>query len=90
MFQTNIVQKIKTHILCSATFFRKSCRFSDNVEKYCRPGQTADDNMAHEHCMMVTQGYKYTLRLCNIYCPSTVTMVARMFFNVTLCVHCRL
>ena len=33
MFQTKVVEKIKTHILCSVTFFRKSCRFWDNVEK---------------------------------------------------------
>jgi len=33
MFQTKGVEKIKTHILCSVTFFRKSCRLWDNVEK---------------------------------------------------------
>ena len=39
MFQTKVVQKIKTHILCSITFFfRKSYCFWDNVEKYCRGG----------------------------------------------------
>ena len=32
MFQTNIVDKIKTHILCSVTS-KNSCRLSDNVEK---------------------------------------------------------
>jgi hypothetical protein len=34
MFQTKVVAKIKTHILCSLTFFRKSCRVWNNVEKY--------------------------------------------------------
>jgi hypothetical protein len=34
IFQTKFVEKIKTHILCSLTFFRKSCRLWDNVEKY--------------------------------------------------------
>jgi len=33
MFQANVVQKIKTHIPCSISFFRKSCLLSDNVEK---------------------------------------------------------
>jgi len=33
MFQTKFVQNIKTHVLCSITFFRKSCRLGDNVEK---------------------------------------------------------
>jgi len=52
MFQTKGVEKIKTHILCSITVFRKSCRLWDNVEKYCRAGQATDDNMAHAHCML--------------------------------------
>jgi len=33
MFQTKVVQKLETHILCSMTIFRKSCRLWDNVEK---------------------------------------------------------
>jgi hypothetical protein len=33
MFWTKVVEKIKTHILCSTTFFRKSHRLWDNVEK---------------------------------------------------------
>ena len=53
MFQTKVVEKIKTHILCSVTFFffRKSCRLWDNVEKYGRAGQATYDNKAHAHCM---------------------------------------
>ena len=47
MFQTKVVQKIKTHILCSVTFSLKSCRLWDNLEKYCRAGQDTDGNMAH-------------------------------------------
>jgi len=50
------VEKIKTHILCSITFFFKSCRLLDNVEKYCRAGQATDDNMAHAHCMLDNLG----------------------------------
>ena len=67
LFPTKVVEKIKTHILCSVTFFRKSCRLWDKVEKYCRTGQATDDKMAHAHCMLDTQGYKHTLRICNIY-----------------------
>jgi len=33
MFQTKVVEKIKTHILCSVTFFRKPCHLRDNAEK---------------------------------------------------------
>jgi len=45
MFQTKVIDKIKTHILCSVTFSRKSCRLWDNVERCCRPGQATDDNI---------------------------------------------
>ena len=54
MFQTKVVQKIKTRILCSVTFPRKSYRLWDNMGKYCRAGQDIDGNMAHAHCMMDT------------------------------------
>jgi len=36
------VEKIKTHIVCSIMFFRKSCRFWDNLEKYCKAGHATD------------------------------------------------
>ena len=46
MFQMKVVEKMKTHILCSVTFFRKSCRLWDNVEKYGGAREAADDNTA--------------------------------------------
>jgi len=69
-------------------FFRKSCLLWDDVEKYCRAGHTKDDNMAHAHCMLDTQGYKNTLGMCNIYCSSPATMVAKTQLSVTLYAHC--
>jgi len=54
MHQTKVVVKIKTHILCSVTFFRQSCCLWDNVEKYGTARQTTDDNMADAHCMLCT------------------------------------
>jgi hypothetical protein len=51
MFQTKVLEKIKTHILCSVTFFSKSCHLWENVEKYFRTAQATDDNVAHVHCM---------------------------------------
>ena len=50
MFQTKVVQKIKTHILYSVTFFLKPCRLWDNLEKYCRAVQATYGNMAHACC----------------------------------------
>jgi hypothetical protein len=46
-----VVEKIKTHILCSVTFFRKSCRLWDNVEKCCG-AREALGNMAHARCVL--------------------------------------
>jgi hypothetical protein len=45
MFRTKFVEKIKTHILSSVTFIRKSCCLWDNVEKYARTRQSTDDNV---------------------------------------------
>jgi hypothetical protein len=45
MFRTKFVEKIKTQIVCSKTFHRKSCRLWDNVEKYVRARQVTDDNI---------------------------------------------
>ena len=45
MFQIKVFEKIKIHILRSATFFPlKSCRLCDNVEKYGAARQATDDN----------------------------------------------
>jgi len=50
---SDIVEKIKTHILFSIIFFfRKSYCLWD--KKYCRAGQATDYNMAHAHCMLGT------------------------------------
>jgi hypothetical protein len=66
MFQVKIVEKIKTHILCSVTFHQKLYCLWDNVEKYCRVERATDDNMAHAHCMLDNQGYKYSHAGCVI------------------------
>jgi len=54
MFQTEAAEKTKRYIFCSKTFFRKSCRLWDNVEKYCTAGQPTDDNTAHAHFVLGT------------------------------------
>jgi hypothetical protein len=43
MFETNVVEKIKTPILCSITFFL-IMPFMRYVKKYGTAGQAADDN----------------------------------------------
>jgi hypothetical protein len=39
------LDKITTRVLCSKTIFRKSYRFSGNVEKCGAAGQAIDDNI---------------------------------------------
>jgi hypothetical protein len=55
---------MKTHILCSITFFRKTPRLWDNVEK-CGGASVHKwrHNMAHTRCMLDKQGYMHT-RAC--------------------------
>ena len=52
MFQTKVVEKIKTHILCSITLSWKLYPLWDNVEKYGRAGQTTDDNIMWHMCFV--------------------------------------
>jgi len=89
MFQTKVVEKIKTIILCSIIFFWTSFRLWDNMEKFGRARQVWEYvyNASHAHCMLDNYGYKHTLRLCNIYCFSIAKMVTRTRHNVTLYVH---
>jgi hypothetical protein len=57
------------------------------VEKYFGSGQATDDNMAHGHSMLDNQATQ-TLRICNIHCLFSATVVARTRFDVTLYVYC--
>ena len=34
IFQIDVVEKIKTHVLCPVTSFQKPCTLWDNVKKY--------------------------------------------------------
>ena len=54
MFQTKFVNKVKTRILYSMTFFQKSWSLWDNAKKYCPAVQATGDNMAHSHYMLDT------------------------------------
>ena len=56
-----VVEKIKTHILCSVTFSRKSCRLGDNVE-ICG-GASGATNDGHTSCVLDQQDYMHA-RAC--------------------------
>jgi len=88
MFQTKVVEKIKTHILFSIIFFfRKPHRLSDNVEKYCRAQQVKNDNILLAESTPDTYSYKHTLRICNKFCFSCAMTVTRTRPSVKLNVH---
>jgi hypothetical protein len=88
IFQTKVVEKIKTHILCSVTFFRKSCRLWDNVGKILqsRTGHKWQYGTCALHAGQLR--LRHTLIICNSHCSSAITMVAWTRLNVTLNVHC--
>ena len=44
--------------------------------------------MAHALCMLDYQGYRHTLRICNIYCFSTAPIITQTHLIITLYVHC--
>jgi hypothetical protein len=54
MFYKKVLEKIKTHILCSVTFFRNSPRLWDNFENLTEPegGHKWRHNMAHTRYML--------------------------------------
>jgi hypothetical protein len=63
MFQTQVVEKIKTHILCSVTLFRKSIHLWDNVEKHGAARQATYDNMTrrmHIACLVPKATHTHT------------------------------
>ena len=61
-------EKIKTHILCSINFTRKSYRVKDGVENYGTAGHAKNDNKAYAHYILNNLGYRHTLRIFNTYC----------------------
>jgi len=79
MFQTEVVDKIKTHFMFNKFFFSKILPFMRKFGRilYSQKGHRWDSNTAHEHCMLDTKGYKHTLRICNTYCFSHYTTVAQ-------------
>jgi hypothetical protein len=90
MFPANFVEKIKTHILYSITFFLENRAVYEICGKklYSQTDHRWKYKTAQAHCKPDNYGYRHTLRICNTYCFSTATMVTRTGLNVTLYVHC--
>jgi hypothetical protein len=90
MFETKIVEKIQSHNFRSVTFyFFENLTVNEKIWKNAvEPDRPHVTFMTHAHCMLDTQGYKYTFLICNDHCLSTAAMVARRRPTVTLHVHC--
>ena len=59
------------------------------MEKCGRDRQATDDSiMRRMHIACWRNKTADTLRICNVCCFSTATMVARMGLSVTFCLHC--
>ena len=61
------------------------------MEKYGRAGQATNENMVHAHCVLDTEGYKHTLRICNTYCFSTTpgfTKAPDLHYTHNACLTC--
>jgi len=52
MFQTEVVEKIKIHILCSIPFVENVAVHVIMWKNMVGTEQATDDSMAHEHCIL--------------------------------------
>jgi hypothetical protein len=70
-------------------FFRKSSCLRYNVVKYCRAGQTTEDNIVRRMCFAywIPKATK-TLIIYNAYFSSLATMVSQTCFVLRLYIHC--
>ena len=85
--QTEVVEEIKTHVLCSIFPPPPSENFAVREMQWkiiVDSRQATHDKTALSHCRLNTQSYKHTLRICNTYCFSTATMGARTRPNIAV------
>jgi len=89
MFHTTVVEKIKTHVLWSVTFFVFNlCSLWDNVEKYCKARQATDDNIIC--CMCIASCVSKAADTHSEYVIIIIffaTMTAWMCVNATLYIY---
>jgi len=95
MFRTKVVEKIKTPIFCSVTFFQKSCNLWGNVKKYHSVRQATEDCGACAFACWIRRStnthWEYVLLLllfhCNNGCTNTPYFYITLALPVVLCVR---
>jgi hypothetical protein len=84
------VEKLKTHILCSIAFSRKSCRLWNKVEKYGTARQATDDNIIRRMrfaCWITKATDTHLVYVIIIAFPRQQWLRERASI-LRLCVHC--
>jgi hypothetical protein len=88
IFQTKVVETIKTHISCLETFLPENYAVYKAAEKVVYSWTDHRwQYMMHALCMMDNYGYKHTLRICNIHCFCTGTMLTWTCLSVESYAH---
>ena len=86
MFETRIVDKIKTYISYSVTYFENRVVYEITSKNIAQPGRP----QVTIWCMFIAYWIPKatnTLRICNTFCFPTATMDGRTRLNVTIYVH---
>jgi hypothetical protein len=89
-FRQKLYRKSKHAFCVQYLFFPKLRRLCDNVEKYCRPGQATDGNMArhmHSACWIPKATNTHSVYVI-LGCFSTAIMVTHTRPDVSFYVHC--
>jgi hypothetical protein len=84
MFQTRLVEKINSHILCSLAFFKYCTDYEIMWKILHRPQWQYGACTLHAGYLI----YKHRLRISNSYRFSSATIVAQTCLSVTLYIHC--
>jgi hypothetical protein len=87
LLQTNVVEKIKAHVLYSVSPPANHAIYRiiwKNIVEQCRLQMT----IWHMHIACWIPQASHTHRICNAYCFSTTTVVAWTCLSLTLYVHC--
>jgi hypothetical protein len=90
--KTKVVEKIKTYILCSITYFRESCLYEITWKNVVEPDRQTDGDIIRRRKDEIfmpdnqdknthTHTHTHThTEYVNTYCSSKAKMVIRIFF----------
>lgn len=81
-----VLEEIKTHNLCSITFFFENRAVQEMWKNIAVPRITI--RSIRIACWTTKVGHTHTHTISNTYCFSTAALFARTRLNVTLCAHC--